>query len=189
MREALYLILVMAGAASAGAAEAYTPHPNRPERPRTPTFDIPTPAGPRQDTPSALRDRTSGAPDPWSAGPVLGGAQGALAWGLCTGREPADAGIFDPSSSPGQAAQPAGGTVPSLKASATTHTTVRKSNLPVLDVNLAVAGRRRLDAPVTGTHPDRAIDPDNSPAPPPEPDPRALLGGTAPFNASLRSEF
>lgn len=153
MREAVYLILVMAGAAPAGAAEAYRPHPDGPERPRTPTFDIPTAAEPRQHTPSAPRDRTFDASDLRSAGPVLGGA------------------------------------VPSLKASTTNPTTVRKSDSPILNVNLAIARGRRLDAPASGTRPDRAIDTDNSPAPPLETGPRALRGGTAPFDAPLRGEF
>ncbi|GAA0602743.1 hypothetical protein GCM10009416_45670 [Craurococcus roseus] len=185
MREAVYLIPVMAGAAPAGASKAYKPHPHGPERPRTPTSDVPSAAKPRQDTPSAPRDRTSGTPDLWSAGSVLGGAQGALARGLRAGRKPADAGGFDLSASPGQAARLVGGAAPSLKASANTLTTVRKSNFPILNVNLAVAQRRRLDAPASGTHPDRAIDPDNFPAASPGSAPRALCGGTSPFDAPL----
>lgn len=198
MREAVYLIpiLALAGAVPAGAIEAPKQHPNEREQHGTPArLDLRTQVSDVLSFPEfqaaapAGRRALSAVPAHQRPGLVLDGARGALAWVLPAGWDFVAAAAFASSALVAHAAWPAGGAVPSLKASAALSTTLKNSNFPVLDVNLSVTRNWQLDAPIGGTYLDCAIRLDVSTAASPSLALQTPCGRFGHFGAYLHQRF
>lgn len=197
MREAVYLILSLAGPASIDASDPYKQHPAEPERHGAPArLDLRMPAPDVLPYPEVRPLASAGRLNPIAAptarqgaGLAVDAAREALAWVQPAGWGPVAAAAFDSSAPAGHGAWPVGGTVPSLRATAAISTTVKNPHLPVLDVNRSVTRNRRFDAPIGCTYLDCSVRLDVSPAARPS---LALLSPCGPygqFGASLQRPF